>query len=216
MTYEIENVIMSIDEMVKNCLLVSMTDPSPDPRRLAILDAATRAFATYGYRKTSMDDIARGAGMSRPALYLHFRNKQDIYRALVDRYYDVAARAVSAALDGEGALPDRLAAAFAAQGGEVAEMMLTSPHGMELLDMGTATAADLVQAGEARLAAIYADWLKRMAAEGQAALTGPSEEVAETFTAALKGIKSAVPDYPSYRARVAQLAALVGAGLTPR
>ncbi|MDX2485053.1 MAG: helix-turn-helix domain-containing protein [Pseudodonghicola sp.] len=197
-----------------------MTDPLSDPRQQAILMSAQRAFATYGVRKTSMEDIARGAGMSRPALYLHFRNKDDIYRALVVFYYDHAAQAVAAALAGEGGdegdIAARLAAAFAAQGGAVTELMLTSPHGMELLDVGSTTAADLVQAGEARLTALYANWLARMAAAGQVALTGPAPEIAATFTAAIKGIKCAVPDYPSYRARVAQLAALMGAGLIPR
>ncbi|TDK43084.1 TetR/AcrR family transcriptional regulator [Antarcticimicrobium luteum] len=193
-----------------------MSENPPDPRRQAILESAARAFTTYGFRKTSMDDIARGAGVSRPALYLHYRNKDDIYRGLVGLHYDHAAQAVAAALAGAGTLTERLGAAFVAQGGEVAEMMLSSPHGMELLDMGTATAADLVQAGEARLASVYADWLARMAAEGRVSLTGPAQEIAATFTAALKGIKCAVPDYPTYQARLDQLAALMGAALTPR
>jgi len=193
-----------------------MSETSPDPRRLAILESATRAFTHYGIRKTSMDDIARGAGVSRPALYLHFRNKEDIYRALVAAFYDQAVQDVQAALEGAGRVADRLDAAFAAQGGEVVALMLGSPHGMELLDMGADSATDLIQAGEGRLAAVYARWLERMAREGEVSLTGPAEEIAATFTAALKGIKCAVPDYGTYRARVAQLAALMGAGLAKR
>ena len=202
--------------MVRNCQTVSMTETPPDPRRQAILESATRAFTQYGFRKTSMDDIARGAKVSRPALYLHFRNKEDIYRALVAAYYDHAAQAVAEALEGEGDVAEKLAAAFAVQGGEVVELMLNSPHGMELLDIGGDSATDLVQAGEGWLATVYARWLERMAAEGKVTLTGPADEIAATFTAALKGIKCAVLDYTTYRARVAQLAALMGAGLAKR
>ncbi|XHE56708.1 TetR/AcrR family transcriptional regulator [Phaeobacter sp. BS34] len=42
-----------------------MMSSSSDPKQRAILEAAWGGFATYGYRKTSMDDIARRAGMSR-------------------------------------------------------------------------------------------------------------------------------------------------------
>ena len=185
-----------------------------DPRQKAILLSAWHAFAAYGFRKTSMDDIALGAGMSRPALYLHYRNKEDIFRKLVQHYHDEAADAVAAALAGPGSIPEVLAAAFAAQGGAVIEAMLTSPHGLELLETGTTVAHDIVAASEARLGEIYAGWLDQRSRAGQVRLTGTAGEVASTITAALKGIKVSGPDYPTYKTRVAQLAALIGAGLT--
>ena len=193
-----------------------MKDSVADPRQKAILIASWKAFAAYGYRKTSMDDIARGAGMSRPAVYLHYRNKQDIFRRLARYYYEQAAEAVELALAEPGPIPRVLASAFAAQGGEIFEVMLSSPHGMELLDTTNSTAADIVQAGEKRLQAIYSDWLTRLAQSGQGRSTGPAPEMAGTMTAALKGIKMAGTDYATYQSRVAQLAAMIGAGLEAR
>jgi AcrR family transcriptional regulator len=190
-----------------------MKDNSSDSRQQVILNAAFGAFATYGHRKTSMDDIARGAGMSRPALYLHYRNKQDIFRSLAQFYYDQATEAVASALREPGPVSDVLGAAFAAQGGEVFEIMLTSPHGMELLDATNATASDIVQTGEAGLRKIYADWLEQAAASGRVRLAGPTKEMAGTITAALKGIKMAGTDYATYKRRVALLAAMIGSGL---
>ncbi len=64
-----------------------------------------------------MEDIARGAGMSRPALYLHYRNKDDIYRHLVRQHYDGAVAAVESALAGGGPVPDGWRRPSAAQGG---------------------------------------------------------------------------------------------------
>jgi AcrR family transcriptional regulator len=204
---------VSIDSFVWKCQNAGMKDSPSDPRQQAILTAAWAAFATYGYRKTSMDDIARGAGMSRPALYLHYRNKQDIFRSLAQAFYDQATEAVIAALEGGGSAASVLTAAFAAQGGEVTDSLLTSPHGMELLDTTGLVAMDIVQAGEQRLREIYAAWLKRQAAAGRVQFTGTPEDVAGTMTAALKGIKMAGIEYATYKIRVAQLAALIGAGL---
>ena len=43
---------------------------SGDSRREALLEAAVGVFARYGFRKTSMDEVARAAGVSRQGLYL--------------------------------------------------------------------------------------------------------------------------------------------------
>lgn len=184
-----------------------------DHRQVAILESAWRAFAAYGFRKTSMDDIAKGAGMSRPALYLRYRNKEDIYRSLTQLYYDSTVAAVRAALSAPGTVRVRVAAAFVAQAGEMVEAMLSSPHGVELMDTGHSVARDIAEAGEAALAGVYAEWLAAEAAEGRVRLPGAAEEIAATITTALKGLKMAGVDYRTYRARVAHLAELVGAGL---
>ena len=53
-----------------------------DAKRARILQAGMKAFLAYGYSRVTMDQIAQTAEMSRPALYLLFKNKADIYRAL--------------------------------------------------------------------------------------------------------------------------------------
>jgi AcrR family transcriptional regulator len=53
-------------------------------RRRVILDAALACFLQYGYAKTSLDDIAQRAGISRPLLYRKFKNKEDIFGACYD------------------------------------------------------------------------------------------------------------------------------------
>lgn len=51
----------------------------------AILDAAEATFAEKGYERTSMDDIARRASLSRALLYVYFRDKSAIQRGIVLR-----------------------------------------------------------------------------------------------------------------------------------
>lgn len=142
----------------------------PEPRQAAILTAAFEAFRQYGFRRSSMEDIARAAGMSRAALYLHYRNKEDIFRSLVQHYFDWAVAAVEHALAGEGPPEPALTAAFQAQGGTVVEALMSSPHGAEFIDTKSTFSAEVVAAGEAALVAVYADWLRRQVAAGTVTL----------------------------------------------
>ena len=48
-------------------------------RRKAIIDAALECFLQYGFAKTSLDDIAKRAQLSRPLLYLLFKNKEELF-----------------------------------------------------------------------------------------------------------------------------------------
>lgn len=53
--------------------------------RNAILDAAERLFSERGVSRTSLADIAGGAGVTRGAVYWHFRNKADLFEAMLHR-----------------------------------------------------------------------------------------------------------------------------------
>jgi AcrR family transcriptional regulator len=62
-------------------------------RRQQILDAALACFSRRGYHSTSMEDIAREAGLSIGALYTYFSSKEDLFFALADvRFQDNMAR----------------------------------------------------------------------------------------------------------------------------
>jgi AcrR family transcriptional regulator len=176
-------------------------------RQDAILNAAFTAFATYGYRRTSMDDIARGAGMSRTALYLHYRNKEDMFRSLAQRYFEGALRDMRAALARPGQTVEQaLLACFIAKDGKFMEVVLTSPHGDELLDAGFSISGDLAVTGEAQFVALLADWLT---ARHVPEAIGPAEELAKTIIATLHGLKSSVKSMEELRAGEARLAALI-------
>jgi len=56
-----------------------------DEREQKILDAAVNLFLHYGYDKTTVSDIAREAGVSKGAIYLHFASKDALLEALITR-----------------------------------------------------------------------------------------------------------------------------------
>jgi AcrR family transcriptional regulator len=57
-------------------------------RRAAIIRGAGEAFVKNGYEATSLDDVAKSAGVSRALLYRHFDTKQAIYSAVLDNFID--------------------------------------------------------------------------------------------------------------------------------
>ena len=82
-------------------------------RRELVLAAALDTFARYGYRKTSMEDVARSAAISRPGLYLLFGSKQELFTAAVTQALDQSLTAATGVLaDTARPLRDRLLSAF--------------------------------------------------------------------------------------------------------
>ena len=53
-----------------------------------ILDATDRLLARYGYRKMTIDDLAREVGIGKGSIYLHFRSKQEVVYSYIDRVID--------------------------------------------------------------------------------------------------------------------------------
>src|SRR4030088_1373192 len=88
---------------------------APDERRLReerLLDAAARLLVRWGYRKTTIDDVAREAGVGKGTVYLHWNDKNELFRSAIlrerRRYTEELERRIAA--DPEGGLLHRVAA----------------------------------------------------------------------------------------------------------
>jgi len=57
-----------------------------EERREGILEAALSVFSQRGYHASSIDDIAREAGVSKALIYEHFASKQELYAELLERH----------------------------------------------------------------------------------------------------------------------------------
>lgn len=65
-----------------------MPRPSDPQARGRLLAAAERVFIAHGLDRAKVEDIARGAGLSKGAFYLHFRTKDDAFREILSRALD--------------------------------------------------------------------------------------------------------------------------------
>jgi AcrR family transcriptional regulator len=94
-----------------------MSAPAParkrltaEQRRAEILAAALEVFAQRGYHQSSIDDIARAAGVSKALIYEHFASKQELYASLLEQHAsELFERLAAAVPQAEEGGEDRLA-----------------------------------------------------------------------------------------------------------
>lgn len=67
-----------------------------------ILDSASELFSSRGFSEVSLDDVAQDAGVTRGAVYHHYRNKAGLFVAVAARLQSAVARAVVAAAEEAG------------------------------------------------------------------------------------------------------------------
>lgn len=185
-------------------------------RRDALLDAAHAAFARTGFRRTSMEDVAREAGVSRAALYLHFRNKEELFRSLSERLHRDALAGAAEALAGAGSIGDRVLRALEAKSLRVVELVAASPHGAELVETSSRVCGDIAAAKEERFSKLLADALRRAVEAGTLDLEGAgvsAAAAADLLVQASHGLKASAASPALYRRRLADLVRVLLAGL---
>ncbi len=73
-----------------------------EEKRDVIINAAESQFVRFGFRKTTMEDIAKAAGIGKATLYYYFKSKEDIFAAMAEGIAQTGVQAiVDAAQTGE-------------------------------------------------------------------------------------------------------------------
>jgi AcrR family transcriptional regulator len=188
-----------------------------EARHTLILDAALQVFGQYGYRRTSMDDIAREADVGKGTIYLSFASKEEVFQALSERLAQRMLAGAEAASRRPGTTADKLAAMHAAWFGTYAETIRRSPHAAELLDAKHRLSADLVADAASRYKRLVRDVLAEAAAAGEldlepAGLT--ADTAAELMIASARGLESSAASPAAYRRYLDALARVMVAGLS--
>jgi len=176
-----------------------------------LLEAAGRCFLLHGYRRTSVDDVAREAGVAKGTVYLYFRSKEEIFRAvsaaIIGKYLEDAKRAAAS----PGTVEERLAAALEAKVLTVHLLKSGSAHGQELVDSAHTVSGDLYSASYGAFVKVLAKILQ------DARLSIPATEAAwMVFRAAMSTGFSPAPPPPGaaeVRRRLRALAGVLVRGL---
>lgn len=193
-----------------------------DAKREAILDAALTLFGRYGYRRTSIDDIAREAGVAKGTVYLYVPSKEALFRTLAQSLLDrvlASARAAAAARTG---VVERLGAILDAKFGFFHALLHRSPHASELMDSKSRLCADVFAAGDAAYLAILTKAVADAARRGELAPRRHGlapEDVARLLMAAAHGLTAdpaRVPSGDAYRRELDALVRIVADGLRVR
>ena len=154
-----------------------------NPKRDAIIQAASTLFRRYGYRRTSMEDIAKETGVSRPSLYSYFKNKDEVFRSLSVRLHENALSESDRLLSADPkkvSLEKRLEGALAAKLGGVTTFGDESPHGNEICDEANRLCGDIVLDASSKFQAMLSSALKTANRTGEIDLGGtrPSPQAA--------------------------------------
>ena len=173
------------------------------PQREAILKAATATFLRYGFKKTSMDDVAQAAGVSRQGLYLYFDTKDLLFReALQYLVSHMISTARSVAEDRNLSIRDRLLGVFEAVHGS-AFQSASPEHAFELLQSAQSADGALLVQLDRDLMGIVAALLAEAGAADRWEEAGVTvAELSEQLLMSAKGIKASVDTLAAYRERM--------------
>jgi AcrR family transcriptional regulator len=129
-----------------------------DPKT-RILDATMLVFRRHGFRRSSIEQVAEAAGLTRQALYHHFESKEALFRAVIARVHETAIAAeqaaVGAAEAADGSLADIVVAGMTARMRAMIASFDGSPHIEELYSEHLVHGRDLYQ----KYSALYAERL---------------------------------------------------------
>lgn len=204
---------MVFDELDGVCQNVSMTK---DSKRDAILEAASEQFRQYGYRKTSMDDIARRLGISRASLYSYFDNKDDIFRSASNAIHAVALQNAKNQLADTQSVAVRIEQALLARHAPFLNAVVQSPHGGELFDEYSRLCGDIVVDSHKRFQAMLATALKTASQAGEVNLKAAGVSAvgaAEVLNLSAAGLKHGAPDLAVFKKRVSSFVKVFVAGM---
>ncbi|WP_439567157.1 TetR/AcrR family transcriptional regulator [Sphingopyxis sp.] len=169
-------------------------------------DSLLAAAARTGFRKASMDDLARATGVSRQALYNRFGSKDALIdwaiRSRIDRSL---AEALGSLDNPAAALVARLLAALDAWVGQHMIMLRASPHGVDVAPMAVPDPGEAVRAAERRLVAGMANAIRR---GGPGTAVARAGSLAQALCWTAKGLVHAAPDHAAFRR---ELESIVGA-----
>jgi AcrR family transcriptional regulator len=82
--------------------------PPDSGGRDTILDTSAKLFSQHGYKEVSIRDIAQACGLTNAALYYHFKNKEDLFLAMLQRDHEQTLAALRAAACSPGDLREDL------------------------------------------------------------------------------------------------------------
>lgn len=186
---------------------VSTVGPTDREQRIDhIRRAAIPIFAAQGFRGTSMADVARAAGVSRPALYQYFANRADVFRAAFDALLNDSTDAALAALEADGDPADRFDGYLQRAFGDGYEALFSRPYGAEVIEAKYEFAADVAEAAHARGRVGLREFLRRTGCTGTTA-----SRLIDLLVLAPLGLKSDGPSPADFRRRLTALATAAAA-----
>jgi AcrR family transcriptional regulator len=133
--------------------------------REKILRAAVRRFSNFGYRRTSINDVAEEAGLARATVYLYWKRKEDLFVAGLERFNTYARNLAQTAAAKEGSAAERILGTIMAQYGASSDIVHGTASGHEVFEanlrLGRAVVDECLRTGEEILTGLLKQGVKK-------------------------------------------------------
>jgi len=188
-------------------------------KRKAILSSAFTQFNRYGFRKTSMADIAKKARISRASLYSYFENKNEIFRSLSTSIHQQSLEDASVLLEhasSQTALASRMEAALVARFGPLVEIITEYAHECEIYDENNPLCKDIVVDSATQFHKVLTIAIRAGVRTGEVNLKPiglSAEAAAELIQLCTAGLKERASDLATFRKRLRHFIQIFFAGL---
>ena len=185
-------------------------DPHGAPmsqRHATVVAAATEVFLQHGYRRATMGDIARGAWLTRPTLYLSFPDKKSIFQEVIRSLVADKITQIEHGLTERRTFEERLV--FACQTWALGSRELTGryPNAQDLFDRSFLPVAQSYEAFEQLLESIVRDPLST------SDLTVEEHALAAMISNAVRGFADSAQDQDELCGLIQSLGAVLSAAL---
>lgn len=196
-------------------IIHSLEVDATDARLVPVLDAAVGVFARFGFRKTSMDEVARAAGVSRQGLYLQFANKEELFRKALVHTLNQQLNAAVAALDQDDGLEQRLIAACEAWSGRFVGSL--GADAADLMCTSTSLAGSTLSDYETQFESAVTDAIVNSPLAGICGLAGlRPADVARALHATARGLKHSATSREDFLKGITAAARMLCLPLNPR
>ena len=179
-----------------------------------VIEAAKQVFVRYGFRRTTMADIAEAAHMSRPALYLVFRSKEEILVAVMSEVFAGILEEIRSGLSRFHTTQEKLTFAFDLWTVRGFELVQASPDAKDMLESSYEFATAVTTKAAADFTAILAGVLEPLV-QNQKTVKLSGHQIAEILANAMPGFKLAAANTEQLRKFIAGLLMIVLGSLEP-
>lgn len=153
-----------------------------------IIEAANKVFMRYGFRRVTMADLAEAAQMSRPALYLEFASKEQIFIAVVDRLSRRNLTEIRERIPKLKTLEEKLELVFEVWFVRPYELIQASPDAADLFDSVKEFASDIICKSAVEFDDLLTEILEP-AVKAKKSLKLTARQIARVMRASAKGFK---------------------------
>lgn len=177
-----------------------------------IVVEAKKVFLRYGFRRTTMADLAKAAQMSRPALYLAFPSKEDVFVAVAERFIGEMQEEIRRGIAPFPSTAQKLAFAFEVWYVRPFEAIQASPDASDLFESSCELASDVLIKAKTDFETTVAGVLKPLAPE-KSGVKLSAARIAEILCSAAHGFKKTATSAAELRQMLNDHLTLVLAGL---